>query len=396
MNLYRHTQYWKVLLIALLTLIVIATILYSNYLAEKLANEERKKIELIANVYKKLNSASDNLDISFMFEIISSNTTVPLILTDEKGEIIGFKNIDSMRAQTDKSYLTATLDEMKKTKEHIQIVFSENSNNFIYYNDSYLLRQLIYFPYIQSFIIIIFLFIAYFAFSSARRAEQNRVWVGMAKETAHQLGTPLSSLSAWADYLENILPENIKDKFLPELQKDIQRLETITNRFSKIGSHPVLSEENLYTEIETIVDYIRQRASGKVEFIIHQSEGANIRAYISIPLFGWVLENLLKNALDAMDGKGRIDIFIQSNHVHAIVDIKDSGKGIHSSLFHTVFKPGYSTKQRGWGLGLSLSKRIIENYLKGKLFVKESMIGKGTTFRIILDEQKQTQSKESS
>lgn len=389
MNLYRQTQYWKILLIGLLTLIVIATILYSNYLAEKLAGEERKKIELIANVYKKLNSASDNLDISFMFEIISSNTTVPLILTDEKGNIIGFKNIDSVRAQNDKAYQQQTLEEMKKKKEPIQIVYSENSKNFIYYNDSYLLQQLIYFPYIQSSIILIFLIIAYFAFSSSRRAEQNRVWVGMAKETAHQLGTPLSSLSAWGDYLENILPENIKEKFLPELTKDIQRLETITNRFSKIGSQPVLSEENLYTEIETMVDYIKQRASGKVDFNIHQTEGANIRAMISVPLFGWVLENLLKNALDAMDGKGKIDIYISSNHVHAIVDIKDTGKGIHSSKFNTVFKPGYSTKQRGWGLGLSLSKRIIENYLKGKLFVKESVVGKGTTFRIVLDEKKQ-------
>ncbi len=389
MNIYRQTQYWKILLIGLLTLIVIATILYSNYLAEKLAGEERKKIELIANVYKKLNSASDNLDISFMFEIISSNTTVPLILADEKGTVIGFKNIDSVRAQTDKKYLQSTLEDMKKEKEPIQIVFSENARNFIYYNDSYLLRQLIYFPYIQSTIILVFLIIAYVAFSSSRRAEQNRVWVGMAKETAHQLGTPLSSLSAWADYLENILPENIKEKFLPELSKDIQRLETITNRFSKIGSQPVLTEENLFTEIESMVDYIRQRASGMVDFNIHQSEGANIRALISVPLFGWVLENLLKNALDAMDGKGKIDIYISTNHVHAIVDIKDTGKGIHSSKFKTVFKPGYSTKQRGWGLGLSLSKRIIENYLKGKLFVKESVIGKGTTFRIVLDEKKQ-------
>ncbi len=387
MNLYRQTQYWKILLIGLLMLIVITTILYSNYLAQKLAGEERKKIELIANVYKKLNSASDNLDISFMFEIISSNTTVPLILADDKGNIIGFKNIDSIRAESDKVYLQQTLEDMKKEKEPIQIVFSENSRNFIYYNDSYLLRQLIYFPYIQSSIIVFFLIIAYFAFSSSRRAEQNRVWVGMAKETAHQLGTPLSSLSAWADYLENILPENIKEKFLPELTKDIQRLETITNRFSKIGSQPVLTEENLYTEIETMVDYIRQRASGKVDFVIHQSEGANIRALISVPLFGWVLENLLKNALDAMDGKGKIDIYISSDNIHATVDIKDTGKGIHSSNFKTVFKPGYSTKQRGWGLGLSLSKRIIENYLKGKLFVKESVVGKGTTFRIILDEQ---------
>ncbi len=385
MNLYIQTQYWKYLLVGLLTMIVIATILYSNYLAERLAVEERKKIELIANVYKKLNSASDNLDISFMFEIISSNTTVPLILADDKGMIIGFKNIDSIRAKTDPAYLQNTLEDMKKEKEPIQIIFSEDSKNFIYYNDSYLLQQLIYFPYIQSSIIIIFLLIAYFAFSSAQRAEQNQVWVGMAKETAHQLGTPLSSLSAWGDYLETILPENIKEKFLPELIKDIQRLETITNRFSKIGSQPTLSEENLYTEIDTMVDYIRKRASGKVDFIIHQSEGANIRALISVPLFGWVLENLFKNALDAMDGQGRIDIYINSNQINATVDIKDNGKGVHSSKFKTIFLPGYSTKQRGWGLGLSLSKRIIENYFKGKLFVKESVVGKGTTFRIILD-----------
>ena len=197
MNQYRSIQYWKIFLIGSLTLIVIATIVYSNYLAKKLAEEERKKVELIANVYKKLNNPSDNLDISFMFEIISSNSTVPLILTDENGKVIGFKNIDSARAENDKDYVNATLDEMKKTKPPIEIIYSQNSKNFIYYNDSYLLRELIYFPYIQSFIIVFFLLISYFAFSSARRAEQNRVWVGMAKETAHQLGTPLSSLSAW-------------------------------------------------------------------------------------------------------------------------------------------------------------------------------------------------------
>ncbi len=385
MNQYRSIQYWKIFLIGSLTSIVIATIVYSNYLAKKLAAEERKKVELIANVYKKLNNPSDNLDISFMFEIISSNSTVPLILTDENGKVIGFKNIDSARAEHDKAYVNATLDEMKKEKPPIEIVYSQNSKNFIYYNDSYLLRQLIYFPYIQSFIIVFFLIIAYLAFSSSRRAEQNRVWVGMAKETAHQLGTPLSSLSAWGDYLDETLPENVKEKFLPELTKDIQRLETITNRFSKIGSQPVLSEENLYNEIETMVDYIRQRASGKVDFVLHQTEGANIRALISVSLFGWVIENLLKNALDAMDGKGRIDIYISSTNEHAIIDVKDNGKGIPSSKFKTVFKPGYSTKQRGWGLGLSLCKRIIENYHKGKLFVKESVLGKGTTFRMILN-----------
>lgn len=385
MNQYRAIQYWKIFLIGSLTLIVIATIVYSNYLAKKLAEEERKKVELIANVYKKLNNPSDNLDISFMFEIISSNSTVPLILTDETGKVIGLKNLGEDGAHIDTASI---LQEMKKEKEPIEIVYSKNSRNFIYYNDSYLLRQLIYFPYIQSFIIVFFLIIAYLAFSSARRAEQNRVWVGMAKETAHQLGTPLSSLSAWGDYLDETLPENIKQKFLPELTKDIQRLETITNRFSKIGSQPVLSEENLYNEIETMVDYIRQRASGKVDFVLHQAEGANIRSMISVPLFGWVIENLLKNALDAMDGKGRIDIYISATHEHAIVDVKDNGKGIPSSKFKTVFKPGYSTKQRGWGLGLSLCKRIIENYHRGKLFVKESVVGKGTTFRLILNNKK--------
>ena len=384
MNIYRQTQYWKFFLVTSLMLIVFATILYSNYLAGKLETEERKKIELIANVYKKLNSASDNLDISFMFEIISANETVPLILTDESGKIIGDKNLDSVLAETDKGYKSRMLAEMKKAKPPIPIVFSKNARNYIYYNDSYLLRQLIYFPYIQSSIILVFIIIAYFAFSSARRAEQNRVWVGMAKETAHQLGTPLSSLSAWIDYLDNLLPENVKEKFLPELIKDVERLETITNRFSKIGSKPALAKENLRTVIETMVDYMRQRSGSKVEFTIHQTEGENINAMISASLFGWVLENLFKNALDAMDGTGKIDIFLSTHNSQAIIDIKDSGKGIAGSKFKTVFKPGYSTKQRGWGLGLSLSKRIVENYHQGKIFVKDSVHNKGTTFRIML------------
>ncbi|HAP00293.1 MAG TPA: hypothetical protein DCQ93_00060 [Bacteroidetes bacterium] len=385
MNNYSATQYWKVILISSLMLIVVATILYSNFLADKLATEERKKVELIANVYKKLNNASDNLDISFMFEIISSNATVPLILADETGKVLGYKNLDSALAVNDKSYLPAELVKMKKAKEPIPIVFSANSRNYIYYDDSYLLKQLIYFPYIQSSIILVFIVIAYFALSSARRAEQNRVWVGMAKETAHQLGTPLSSLTAWVDYLENSLPQPYKDNIVPELSKDVQRLETITNRFSKIGSQPTLNEENLLTVIETMVDYIRQRASGKVEFTVHQPEGTNITATISVPLFDWVLENLLKNALDAMDGSGRIDIYINQQGDHPYIDVKDTGKGIPSSKFKTVFAPGFSTKQRGWGLGLSLSKRIIENYHNGKIFVKESVLGKGTTFRIILN-----------
>lgn len=384
MNIYAQKNRWKILLLLTLLLIVIVSILYSNRLAGKLAKEEQKKVELIADVYRRLNIADENLDLDFMFSIIDSNKTVPLILTDEAGTVMGFKNIDTARARRDPKYVNRQLLQMKEKREPIDIEYSKGSHQYIYYNDSNLLVQLKYFPYIQFSIILLFLAVAYLTFSTSRRAEQNRVWVGMAKETAHQLGTPISALSGWVEHMKLIMKDSEALATIPEIEKDIARLELIAQRFSKIGSTPELTLTNLVTELNRNVEYIKRRASGKVNISVSTPGNQVVQALINPPLFDWVLENLLKNALDAIGGDGTIEVVAQRHGKSVYVDVKDSGKGIPSSKFGQVFKPGYSTKKRGWGLGLSLAKRIIQEYHSGRIFVKESQIGKGTTFRMVL------------
>jgi signal transduction histidine kinase len=319
-----------------------------------------------------------------MFEIIKSNETVPLILTTQNNEIIAYRNIDSSLVTRDSTYLQRLLAEMANKNEPIKIELSSDTHNYIYYKDSYLLTQLIYFPYIQFSIIILFMVIAYFAFSSARRAEQNRVWVGMAKETAHQIGTPLSSLTAWVDYLRENLDEDLSNKVIPEMEKDIERLVTVTERFSKIGSTPSLYETELVGVIEKLVAYFKKRSSAQVNWQFNFHTNEKYYAYINVSLFEWVLENLIKNSLDAMEGKGNIIIELNRDDNKIIIDIIDNGKGIPSGQFSKIFKPGFSSKKRGWGLGLSLSKRIIEEYHHGKIYVQESIPYVKTQFRIIL------------
>lgn len=385
MNIYEQKSTWKLILLITLLMIIITSILYTNFLAGKLASEERKKMELLADVYKMLNATSGNVDLGFMFHIIESNETVPLILADEDGNVIGHKNLDTFKIARDTNYLRHQLALMKADRPPIDIEYSKDAHQYIYYRDSYLLVQLRYFPFIQFSIILLFLAVAYLTFSTARRAEQNRVWAGMAKETAHQLGTPISALSGWVDYMKLQLREGDETlQVLPEVEKDIERLELIAERFSKIGSVPDLVTTNLYDEVEKSTQYIRRRASGKVQINLHAPQGKNVEAKISPPLFAWVIENLLKNALDAIGGSGNIDIYVQRQGKQTFLDIKDSGKGIPPNKLNAVFRPGYSTKKRGWGLGLSLAKRIIEEFHKGKIFVKESQVGKGTTFRIVL------------
>lgn len=383
MNSYKRKFRWKSGLLLALVLIVVGSIIYTNYLTSRLALEEKKKVELLANTYKKLNDATDNSDLGFMLDIIQSNTTIPLILTDDKGTIISYRNIDSMKAGRDTSYLKSMMKKMKKDKGPIAINFTAGLKQYIYYDDSYLLTDLRYFPYIEFATILVFLLVAYLAFSTSRKAEQNQVWVGMAKETAHQLGTPISSLAGWATYLQGILADDESQNVVPEMEKDIARLDTIVQRFSKIGSVPALKNESILDQVNQSVNYIKGRASGKAEFSVTSSSDYLV-APISAPLFDWVIENLLKNSLDAMDGDGKVNINLSGDEKEIIIEVTDSGKGIPSRDFKTIFKPGYSTKKRGWGLGLSLSKRIIEEYHKGKIFVKESSVGKGTTFRILL------------
>ncbi len=379
MNLYDQKYNWKLLLLVAGLTIVLVSVWYNNMLSKELATEEEKKIQLWANAYRNLNNAEENTDIGFLFEVIQNNTTVPVILTDDKDSIFFWRNIDSVKAMQP-NYLFNLLNEMRKSKPPIVIEITPGDYSYIYYKESYPLVKLKFYPVIQLGIIGIFLIVSYIAFSNSRNAEQNRIWVGMAKETAHQLGTPISSLAAWVEYLREY--KTINDASVNEIEKDVARLEQITDRFSKIGSSPVLELQNIVPSLQKNMDYISKRASQQVEFSLKTSE--RLMAYFNPPLFDWVMENLLKNALDAMDGKGKIIIAAEEDEKHVFIDVSDSGKGIPKSKFDTVFKPGYSTKKRGWGLGLALVKRIVEKYHKGKIFVKHSEPGKGTTFRIVL------------
>jgi signal transduction histidine kinase len=355
---------------------------YTNKLVKKLSEQERNKVELWADAARQLADVSINAgDIGFTLEVLQSNTTVPAILTDEKNNIISKINLDTLK-ENDTAYLQKELKIMQSQHQPIEVKFGNNKQglNYIYYKDSALLNQLRYYPYFQLGVIALFLFVSYLAFSTSRKAEQNQVWVGMAKETAHQLGTPLSSLMAWVEFLKN----KVNGEHLIEIEKDINRLNTITERFSKIGSAPALKKENITEVIEHSVAYIKTRTSSHVSFTINNLQNHQVSAPLNAPLFEWVLENLFKNAIDAMSAEGSINISILDQQQFVYIDVSDNGKGIPKSKFKTVFKPGYTSKNRGWGLGLSLSKRIVEEYHDGQIFVKSSDLNKGTTFRIVL------------
>lgn len=334
-----------------------------------------------SNLFTKLKQTLNDLVETFISEVVVNTASAPVILTDEKLNMIAYGNIDSALV-ADKYKLLKTLKVMQSSHEPIEADLGEGVKRFIYYDDSSTLKQLRIFPYVQLGIFAAFLLISYFAFSNARRAEQNLVWVGMAKETAHQLGTPISSLSGWVEVLRELDGMKGNEKILDEFDSDIQRLALVADRFSKIGSVPQLHKEDALATVDRNVDYMRRRASRKVEMKVTGGK----EEYVSInnQLFDWVLENLLKNALDAMDGEGSIKVEISNDSRHVYIDVTDTGKGIPKNKFETIFEPGYSTKRRGWGLGLSLTKRIVEEYHKGKIFVKHSELGIGTTFRISL------------
>lgn len=381
MNIYTQKQRWKILLLLAALLIGTASLWYTNKLVKKLSEEERKKIELWAEATRKLADISEiNSDINFLSNVISNNTTIPVIWADDKFAVISYRNLDSLKA-LDKGYLEKEVEVMRVENDPIEIKIGRNLKQYIFYKDSELLVRLRYYPFFQLAVIALFLFVSYLAFSTSRKAEQNQVWVGMAKETAHQLGTPLSSLMAW---LEILKMRGMSSEYTIEIEKDIHRLQTITERFSKIGSAPALSKVNVHEVLQHSVDYIRTRSSGSVEIILDPT-AKDILAPMNVPLFEWVIENLLKNALDAMSGKGRITLTITDQQQFVYIDITDTGKGIQKNAYRTIFKPGYTTKSRGWGLGLSLSKRIIEEYHDGQIFVKNSELHKGTTFRIVLN-----------
>lgn len=499
MNIYAKKQRWKLALAAAALLIVLASFWYTNNLVKRISkdekvkaqvwakavqqraglikftnrafkeikNEERKKAELVAEAFKQLNQYDNSSDINFVLKVLQENTTVPVILVNDNGEMTS-RNLDSIRSQ-DTSYLRKELNLMKKKYDPVVINYYKNFNSYLYYKDSKvfsdiqvvfdnliksfkdvavttaevpviftdaskrhviahsdkidtvkintpeklrvklmelaqanqpipidlgdgetnyifyaesdLLTKLKYYPYVQFGVIGLFLLIAYILFSTARKAEQDQVWVGMSKETAHQLGTPLSSLMAWNEHLLSL---GVDESIVHEMQQDVKRLNTITDRFSKIGSQPTLVHENVNDVLFESVDYLKKRTSRNVIYTLNLPEEI-LYANLSKPLFEWVIENICKNAVDAMEGKGSLNISLKGIPERLIIDITDSGKGIPKSKFETVFEPGFTTKNRGWGLGLSLCKRIIEIYHKGKIFVLNSEPNKGTTFRIELD-----------
>lgn len=335
-----------------------------------------------SRLFSELKTVLDDLVRSFISEVAVNSASVPVIYTDStKLNVIATGNIDSLKLK-DTTFLKESIATMASQNHPIEVEFGNGNKSYIFYQESMLLTQLKYYPYVMFGIIGLFLLIAYILFSTARKVEQNQVWVGMAKETAHQLGTPLSSLIAWLEYLKE---GGLAEETAVEIEKDIKRLETITERFSKIGSVPVLDKVDIAQVLTDAVSYMKVRTSKNVKFTLDQATTSTIYAMLNVPLFEWVIENLIRNAVDAMNGNGAIKITISDQTQYVYIDIADTGKGIPKSKYKTVFEPGFTTKKRGWGLGLSLTKRIIENYHSGKIFVKTSEVDKGTTFRIVLN-----------
>lgn len=375
---------WRTTLALIAIAIVTGTIFYSQYLAKKIAADERKKVNVWVQSLKTRSATSDQPALELTNIITSENTEIPIIGTDEKDNPLNeYLNIDSNLIKADSNYLRKMVAKFKSQHSPIIVEISKEPlyYNKYYYGDSQLLQEVRYYPIIQLFIVALFIIITLITISTRNKSTQNQVWAGMAKETAHQIGTPLSSLQGWVEMLKDN-PQN--EKIALEMAKDVDRLKLVSDRFSKIGSTPQLEEKNVVTQVENMLAYIKRRASDKVNFALSSFNQPEIPAMVNAPLFDWVIENLLKNALDAMEGKGNISITIKDEAANVVIDVTDSGKGISTVNISKVFKPGFTTKKRGWGLGLSLSKRIIEQYHKGELFVKNSEPGKGTTFRIVL------------
>ncbi|WP_299581857.1 HAMP domain-containing sensor histidine kinase [uncultured Sunxiuqinia sp.] len=382
MELYFKKRRWKLLLLLIAMLIGASSLIYTNWLIGQMSKQERKSVELWAEAMKRLVDVGNgsNQDLTFLQDIMEDNTTIPIIYTDEAGTILGDRNI-SYTEKRKAIVLQHELEKMKGQKAPIEVVLSEEMKQYLYYRDSNLLQNLRYFPLAQFGVIMLFIIVSYFAFSSSRKAEQNQVWVGMSKETAHQLGTPISSLMAWVELLKM---KQIDQELIAEIEKDVSRLEKITERFSKIGSAPELVVADLKHVLQTTVSYLQNRSSQKVRFQLEVDNEQSYDVPHNAALFSWVIENLCKNAVDAIESDGIIRLQLSKNSKQTILDISDNGKGIPKSQYKTVFEPGYTTKKRGWGLGLSLARRIIENYHQGKIALKHSEIGRGTTFRIVL------------
>lgn len=394
MNIYEIRRYGT-LIFLLIALGVVSVFLYfSNSLVRDLATQERSRMQIWADATKQVATIgindSDGGDIDFLLSIIEGNTNIPVLLTDDNDKIIMHRNfdlpepIDSMRplyiSEVNAEFLYAKLRKLQGTANVIHIIIEPDNVQHLYYEDSRLLKSLSYYPYIQLVVMMAFIMVVYFAVTSSKKAEQNKVWVGLSKETAHQLGTPISSLMAWMELLEGM---GVDSEVVHEMDKDVRRLSTIASRFSKIGSKPSMEADDLNDIERRTVSYMVTRISSRVKLNLHECS-TPLPVNVSSPLLEWVMENLIKNAVDAMEGCGTIDVRTFADRQMAVVEVTDTGKGMQRKHFKTVFHPGFTTKKRGWGLGLTLAKRIVEQYHGGKIFVKDSEPGKGTTFRVEL------------
>lgn len=374
----------KILLVLAAVMIAVASLVVSHILTRDLADEERGKMEVWAEAMRTLNRADENTDINLVLKVINGNNTIPVIVLDSKGRVQDFRNIDIPDAKTysDSLAFAESMSKQLLNENHsIRISLDDGiPTDYIdvCYSDSLMLRRLAFYPYVQLGVVMIFVVIAIFALLTSKRAEQNKVWVGLSKETAHQLGTPISSLMAWTEMLKESYPD---DSLIPEMDKDVKRLQLIADRFSKIGSLPEPVPASLAEVLNHVIDYMDRRTSKKVAMVRDFPEH-DVVVKINASLFEWVIENLCKNAVDAMEGEGRITLAYREEGTRAVIEVTDTGKGIRKKDIRNVFRPGFTTKKRGWGLGLSLAKRIVEEYHKGRIFVKRSEVGVGTTFRI--------------
>lgn len=376
----------KIILVLAAVVIAVVSLVVSHVLIRDLAGEERAKMEVWAEAMRTLNNADENTDINLVLRVINSNNTIPVVVLDPNGQVQAYRNIDIDRcdnAADTTAFLARLGNQLLASNRFIRIALDDDrSNDYIdvCYDDSLMLRRLSSYPYIQLGVVMLFVVIAIFALLTSKRAEQNKVWVGLSKETAHQLGTPISSLMAWVEILRESYPD---DQLIPEMENDVKRLQLIADRFSKIGSLPEPVDADLKEVMQHVVDYMDRRTSKRVQMIRRFPE-SEVRVRINASLFEWVIENLCKNAVDAMGGEGTITITVAEEQGKTIVEVSDTGKGIRKKDLRNVFRPGFTTKKRGWGLGLSLAKRIVEEYHKGRIWVKHSEVGIGTTFRIEL------------
>ncbi|MBR5593926.1 MAG: HAMP domain-containing histidine kinase [Bacteroidaceae bacterium] len=363
----------KYLLIVLAALIAVASLMVSNLIVDDLKREEERRMTVWASAMSSLISADVDEDVSLEEEILSSNKTIPVVMVSEEGDILSYNNIPEQK-------LESRAAAMRESGTMVEVPLGDGNKHYIYYDDSDTLVQLAYYPYIQLAVVVVFFIVCFVAILNSKRAEQNKVWVGLSKETAHQLGTPISSLMAWIEVLKGKYPS---DELLPEMERDVERLQMVAERFSKIGSKSELAMADVNAVVEKAVGYMKRRSPAKVNYSLTLSD-APLLVALNVPLLEWVIENLCKNAIDAMSGCGDINIVVAGYDNKVVIDVADTGKGIAKARWKTVFTPGFTTKPRGWGLGLSLAKRIVEEFHKGRIYIKKSQPGKGTTFRIEL------------